>query len=131
LLVPLGSLLRAEVFSDLLEQAEHLLDEGYFLPAGVLGRAVLEEHLRAWCDRAPCVPVDPKNPSQPKPKPTLSDFYEALYKARHLTLTEKRHVEAMAAVGNDAAHNKATLKKADVDRLLPDVRRFMAQHPLP
>jgi hypothetical protein len=41
LLVGLDALVFAEAFSDLLEQSEHLLGGGYFLAAGVLGRACL------------------------------------------------------------------------------------------
>src|SRR5688500_15714603 len=44
LLVTVRDLIVADTFEDLLEQAEYLLAEGYFLAAGVLGRAVVEEH---------------------------------------------------------------------------------------
>jgi hypothetical protein len=38
------------------------------------------------------------------------------------------HVTAMAAVGNDAAHNSPTLRREDVDRFLRDVREFLVRH---
>lgn len=123
LLFTVESLVMAEALSDLLEQAEHLSSKSYFLASGVLGRAVLEEHLRKWCDRVGSTPS--------KAKPTLNDFNTALRGHNHFTLAESKHVEAMAAIGNDAAHNKPTLKKEDVQRLIPDVSRFLAQHPLP
>ena len=41
--------MRAEVFADFLEMAEHLLTEGYKDPSAVLIGGVLEEHLRALC----------------------------------------------------------------------------------
>jgi hypothetical protein len=40
-------LIRREVFADFID--EHLLDEGYFEPAGVLVSTVLEDHLRRLC----------------------------------------------------------------------------------
>src|SRR5204862_4943857 len=43
------SLVRAELFVDFLEMAEHLLQQGYKDPAAVLIGSVLEEHLRALC----------------------------------------------------------------------------------
>lgn len=122
LLVSVEDLVRAEAFDGLLGQADYLLSEGYVLAAGVLGRAVLEEHLRKWCDLKSCAPA--------KAKPTLADFKDCLYKGKELTVTQMKHVEAMAAVGNDAAHNKATLSSSDVERLLRDVREFLVRYPL-
>jgi hypothetical protein len=122
LLLRIESLVFAEAFSNLLEQAEHLIDSSYFLAAGVLGRAVLEEHLRKWCDKEGCAPT--------KPRPTMADYYTSLQVATHLTATQVAHVKWMAAVGNDAAHNKPTLTQPDVERLVRDVRDFLVRHPL-
>jgi hypothetical protein len=121
LLVRVEELMRAEEFSSLLDQADHLEGQGYFLAAGVLGRAVLEEHLRSWCATAGLLPS--------KARPTLNDFNAALYKAKLLTASVMKHVEAMAATGNDAAHNKPTLRQEDVQRLLRDARDFIAKYP--
>lgn len=38
-----------------------------------------------------------------------------------------KHVEAMAAIGNDAAHSNPGLKADDVRRLLTDLRGFLAK----
>lgn len=122
LLLTVEDLVRAESFNGLLEQAEYLQDGGYFLAAGVLGRAVLEEHLRSLCDVKKCMPT--------KGKPTLNDFKDALYKAKHINMTQMKHVESMAAIGNNAAHNKPELTDDDVRRLIRDVRDFLAKHAL-
>lgn len=45
-LFALRSLVAAEVFSDFLDAAEHLLEQGYKDPAAMLGGAVLEDGLR-------------------------------------------------------------------------------------
>lgn len=113
----------AEAFDDLLDQAEHLLSQNYHLAAGVLGRAVLEEHLRKLCDHHQCMPS--------KPRPTLSNYYEALDAGTHITKLERKHIEWMAGVGNHAAHNLPGLNDSDVEKLLADLRRFLALHPLP
>jgi hypothetical protein len=112
----------AEAFDDLLEQAEHLLSEGYFLAAGVLGRAVLEEHLRKWFHHAGC--------AFSKPKPVMSDFYMELYKANHINKLVLKQIESMAAVGNSAAHNDPSLKPQDVLRFLPELRGFLTANPI-
>jgi hypothetical protein len=123
MLVNVEDLVLAETFDDLLEQGDYLLDHGYFLAAGVLGRAVLEEHLRKWCDRSGCAPTISK--------PTIEHFKTSLYTANHLDKISMKHVEAMAAIGNDAAHANAGLKADDVERLLHDVRAFLTSNRLP
>src|SRR5579871_257497 len=87
----------AEAFNDLLEQADYLLEKSFHVAAGTLGRAVLEEHLRKWCSRVNCFPT--------KPKPTITDFKTELYKNGRLDKVTQMHVESMAAIGNQAAHN--------------------------
>jgi hypothetical protein len=110
-------LARAETFGDLLEQADYLFAEGFTLPAGVIGRAVLEEHLRNWCDRIGAAPQ--------KKRPMIGDFRQSLIDARKLTNIQAKHVESMAAVGNACAHNQP-VQDVDVERLLRDVRAFIA-----
>jgi hypothetical protein len=118
----------AEAFSDLLEQADHLLEKNHFLAAGVLGRAVLEEHLRKWCQHVGCAFLKPDG--TPKDKPTMSDFYGELQKGGQLNALQRRHVENMAAVGNACAHNMGTATRDDVERLLRDVRDFLVRFPV-
>lgn len=120
LLITVEDLVYAEAFNHLLDQADYLLSQNYFLAAGVLGRAVLEEHLRNWCQHKNFVPA--------KPKPTVNDFNQELYKKNEYSVSVMKHIEAMAAIGNDAAHNKPELTRDAVDRLLRDVRAFLAQH---
>jgi hypothetical protein len=121
LLITVEDMVRAESFNSVLDQADFLYAQGFFLPAGVLARAILEEHLRAWA--ANCsFPIS-------KPKPTLNDFKDALYKDKKLSLSVAKHIEAMAAVGNDAAHNKPELTKDAVTRMLRDVREFIGKYP--
>jgi hypothetical protein len=121
LLVRLEGIAIAETFDSLLEQAEYLLGEGYFLAAGVLSRAVLEEHLRTWCKNANCFPS--------KSQPTLGDYNAELYKAKEYDVAVMKHVDSMVAIGNDAAHNKAGLDQPSVGRLLRDLRDFLGRHP--
>ena len=106
-------IIRAETLTDLLEQAEHLLEKGYFLAAGVIGRAVLEEHLRNICEILGCMPE--------KAKPTLSDFNSELYKVKHYPKTRMKHIDTLASIGNDAAHNKPELKVGDVEMFIRDL----------
>lgn len=122
LLLDTEDLILADTFNNLLGQAEYLCKEGYFLAAGVLGRAVLEEHLRKWAQHAKCLPS--------APKPTINSYTKGLYSNKQFTVTVLKHIEAIASIGNDAAHNKSTLTKEDVNRLLRDLREFLLRHSL-
>jgi len=48
-LATVQDLVRAEVFVDFFEMAEHLLQQGYKDPSAVIIGSVLEEHLRVLC----------------------------------------------------------------------------------
>ncbi|HEY0863804.1 MAG TPA: hypothetical protein VGD97_06835 [Lacunisphaera sp.] len=87
----------AESFSNLLDQADYLHAKGYWLAAGVLGRAVLEEDLRRLSQKADCFPE--------KERPTLNDLNTALYKAGRYDKLEFKLIDSLAAIGNDCAHN--------------------------
>jgi hypothetical protein len=120
LLVRFEDLVFAEAFSDLVEQAEYLFDQGYILASGVILRAVLEERLRRMCNRRGC---DPQ-----KKRPTIADYNMELYKAKVYDKITLKHVESMAAVGNDAAHNNPDLDKSDVERFKRDLVSFLAKY---
>jgi hypothetical protein len=126
MLISLETLVLAKEFGNLLEQADHLFENGYFLAAGVLGRAVLEDHLRTWCQRVPCIPVPPNG----KP-PTLNDFNMELYRKDKISKTTMLHVTTMGTIGNDAAHNKPELKQDDVKWFLRELGSFLTGNPLP
>jgi hypothetical protein len=119
-LVTIETLVVAETYSNLIEQAEYLLAQNYTLAAGVVGRAVLEDHLRTWCEKA-CCPPDRSDPS-------LYDFKTSLYTVGALNKLEMKHVDSMAAIGNDAAHGKPDLRREDVERLVRDVREFVTRN---
>ncbi len=122
LLLDTEDLILADTFDNLLEQAKYLFSEGYFLAAGVLGRAVLEEHLRKWCQHASCLPT--------QLKPTLVNYTQELYRAKQFNVAVLKHVESMAAIGNDSAHNNPELTATAVGRLLRDLDEFLGKHSL-
>ncbi len=117
LLVRFEDIVLAEAFSDLYEQADYLFSKGYFLASGVIARAILEERLRRMCIANNCIPQ--------KERPTLGDFNTGLYKKNIYDKITFKHVDALAAIGNDAAHNDPGLKKEDVRRLLDGLQGFL------
>jgi hypothetical protein len=102
----------AEAFTNLLDQADYLLSKGFWLAAGIIGRAVLEEELRGLALKAGCFPE--------KERPTLADLNAALYKANTYDKLDFKLIDSIAAIGNDCAHNKPG---ATEDR----VRHFIEQ----
>lgn len=106
-------LVKAETLSDLLDQAEHLFENGYHLAAGVIGRAILEEHLRSTCDALNCSPS--------KPRPTINDFNLALYSIQHYSKIKMKQIDLLASIGNDSAHNNPNLNPAEVRKLITDL----------
>lgn len=119
LLLTVEDLVFAEAFDDLLGQADYLLGKGYLPAAGTLGRAVLEEHLRKWCQRVNITPA--------KQRPTLADLRQALYQVKKISKVENSHIEALTTIGNQAAHGEP-VTQAEVERLLREVREFMVRH---
>lgn len=123
LLCKVEDLVIADTFGNLLEQADDLVKAGYDLAAGVLCRAVLEEHLRNLCTRHGCVPTAGH---------TINSFKTALYADSHLDKLAMKQVEYLADAGNRCAHNvQPPLSKTDIERLIRDVTDFVARHPLP
>jgi hypothetical protein len=121
LLVRYEDLVFAEAFADLFEQGTYLREQGFFVAAGVLFRAILEERLRILCQRNGCVPM--------KDRPTINDYNQSLYKCTPPVFDKimLHHVTSLAAIGNDAAHNKSTLSDADVQILERGLKDFLAR----
>jgi hypothetical protein len=106
LLIELQDLILAEAFANLAEQADYLLEQGYFLASGVLLRAIVEERLRRLADS--------HGLTLTKPKPTLNDYNTELYKAAVYDKITFKNVDVLTAIGNSAAHNDASLSAKDV-----------------
>jgi len=113
-------LISAEVFSDLLVQAEVLLEHDYKDAAAVLVRAVLEDGLRRLCTA---------NKVEAERRDTLQQLNEKLYEAGVYFALLHKEIIAKAEVGNCAAHGRFNeYTKADVVAFLEFTRRFLADY---
>lgn len=117
LLLEVQDLILADAFTNLVEQAEYLLDQGYFLASGVLLRAVLEERLRRLAD-SHALTIS-------KPRVTLNDYNTELYKASVYDKITFKDVDGLATIGNEAAHNSPNLSASDVLRMREGVSRLL------
>jgi len=112
-------LISAEVFSDLLVQAEILVENDYKDAAAVIVRAVLEDGLRRL-SAASGIAVEPKA--------TIGKLNDRLYREKAYSLLKQKEITAKAQIGNDAAHGHfERYDKRDVESFLTYVRRFLAE----
>ncbi len=113
-------LISAEVFSDLLVQAEVLLDHDYKDAAAVIVRAVLEDGLRKLCE---------SHKIEAGRRDTIQQMNEKLYKASAYSALQHKEIIAKAEVGNCAAHGRFNeYKKEDVAAFLEFALRFLSEY---
>ena len=122
-------LISAEIFSDLLEMAQHLLDEGYKDPAAVMVGSVLEEHLRQLCQKH-SIPTEITKQGRPHPK--KADALNAdLVKKEVYNKLDQKQVTAWLDLRNKAAHGKyQDYTKEQVSLMLQSLSNFMVRIPL-
>ncbi|MFO1005276.1 MAG: hypothetical protein U0929_04900 [Planctomycetaceae bacterium] len=111
------SLIQAEVFDSELEQARELLNNGYCSAAAVIAGVVLETTLRELCDR--------NGISYGK----LDKMNADLAKLGIFNKLVQKRITTLADIRNSAAHgNAGEFSKSDVDDMIRDVERFVAEH---
>jgi len=127
LLQTLEALVHANVFSDFVEMADHLLGLGYKDPAAVLLGGVLESHLRKLADLNGIRLDDLKNDvSVPRKAEMLNqDLGKAAY-----GLLEQKQITAWLDLRNKAAHGKYTEYQAtQVELFSEGLKAFILRHP--
>lgn len=124
-LVTMKGLISAEIFSDFLEMADHLLKEGYKDPASVMIGSVLEEHLRQLCIKNGIPTDDPKN-GRPKKADLLNS---ELGNASIYNKLDQKNVTAWLDLRNKAAHGKyGEYNQQQVEFMLQAVTEFMTRN---
>ena len=95
-------LVASELFADFLEQAEHLLEQGYKDAAAVMIGSVLEEHIRQLCLKAGLDTYDQK---EERRVPRSTDRLNSeLARAAVYSSLELKQVTAWLRLRNHAAH---------------------------
>ncbi len=119
-LATVQELIRAEVFGDFLEMAEHLLDLGYKDPAAVLVGGVLEQHLRKLCLGA-AIEIDSNG--KPKKADTMNS---ELASCNVYGKLDQKSVTSWLDLRNKAAHAEyASYSSEQVQLMLLGVRDFI------
>jgi len=111
------SLIQAEIFDDLLEQASHFLDTRYHGPAALIAGIVLEEALRRLCLQ---------NNIALRPRAMIGEMNDALAKTGLYNNVVKTRISAIAAIRNQAAHGQwKDFDVKDVEQMIDWVRSFL------
>lgn len=118
-------LIHADLFSDFLEMAGHLLEQGYKDAAAVIIGSVLEEHLRKLADKSNISRL------QPSGSPKKADTMNAdLASANAYSKLDQKSVTAWLDLRNKAAHgNYDQYQREQVTLLLDCVRDFLSRCP--
>ncbi|MDX2684091.1 hypothetical protein [Streptomyces scabiei] len=118
-------LVHADTYSDYLEMAEGLLDQGYKDPAAVITGTSLEVHVRSLCVKHG-VDIEMPNGSPKKADTMNAD----LKKAGVYDGLQQKQITAWMDHRNKAAHgNYADYDQAQVRLFIEGVRAFMMKNP--
>jgi len=119
-LVTIRDLVIAEVFSDFLDMAQHLLDNNYKDAAALLIGAVLEDGLRKIAE---------KNNIPVKISDDIGALNSKLADKRIYNRLIQRQIQAWKAIRDSAAHGRFNeYKLENVKLLLEGVRNFLAEY---
>lgn len=120
-----SDIIQSEVFSDYLEMAEYLLNEGYKDAAAVLIGSTLEVHLRELCNSNNIDIKTTNNKGKIIPK-KADEMNSDLAKSNVYSSTYKKQVTAWLGIRNSAAHGKySEYTKEEISLMLQGIRQFI------
>jgi len=120
----IAELIHADLFSDFLEMADHLLEQKYKDPSAVIAGSVLEEHLRKLCDKNG-IPTDTGG------RPKKADLMNAeLATANVFSKLDQKNITAWLDLRNKAAHGRyGEYTQDQVALLVQGIRGFIIRNP--
>lgn len=125
-LISVKGIISAEIFSDFLEMAEHLLQEGYKDAAAVMIGSVLEEHLRQLCKNN-SIPIERLQQGKVQFKKADS-LNSELAAASVYNKLDQKSITSWLDLRNKAAHGKYTdYEKEQVQLMYQGVTNFISR----
>jgi len=122
-----GKLIRGDLFSDYLDMARYLLNEGYKDAAAVIAGSSLEVQLRSLCDRHDISTSDDKGGKE-TPK-NAEGLNMELRRHECYDKTEQKLVTAWLGIRNDAAHGNYENYTSDMVKSMEmGIRGFISNH---
>lgn len=127
-LLDFAQVVHADLFADLLAQADYLLNQGYRRAAAILAGSTLEQQLAKMSSRAGIALTDDRG--RPLPGGTLNS---RLYSAGVYTNAVRAEVDSWLAIRNPAAHGDPNFERNYTDAQLTNmtgrIRAFVADYP--
>ncbi|MCX9014955.1 MAG: hypothetical protein OIN89_09220 [Candidatus Methanoperedens sp.] len=118
-------MVQADVFSNFLDMADYLLEEGYKDAAAVIIGGILEQHLRNLSLKNNMPTVNDNNKTL-----KTSTMNDALAGKLVYSKTDQKIILAWLGIRNDAAHgNYGNYEKKQVSLMLQGVRDFISRNP--
>lgn len=119
-------LISAEIFSDFLEMAEYLLQEGYKDPSAVVTGSVLEEHIRQLCLKN-SIPIEISKDGKLFPK-KVDLMNSELASANIYNKLDQKSITSWLELRNKAAHGKySEYTKEQVELMFQGVTNFISR----
>jgi hypothetical protein len=108
------SLIQADVFSNELEQAEELLENGYYIASAVIAGTVLETYLRELCNKN-VIAIG-----------KLNKMNDDLAKNGVYNSIIQKQIVALSAIRNSAAHGKKEeFSKDQVKNMIMEIKNLL------
>lgn len=121
-------LIHAEVFSDFIQMAEHLLHKGYKDPSGVIAGSALEAHLRQL-SKLFSIPVEFNKDGISRPK-KADRLNSDLAKSGAYSVLDQKNVTAWLDLRNKASHGKYDEYSSEqVNLMISSIKEFMIRNP--
>jgi hypothetical protein len=118
-------IIHADIFSDFLEMANHLLEKNYKDTAAVIAGGVLEVHIKKLCQKNNIDLMSLDN----KPK-AIDTLNAELVKAGAYSVSDQKNVTAWYGLRTDAAHGRyGEYTKEQVALLIQSLRDFITRNP--
>lgn len=128
-LTELRGLISAEIFTDFIEMAGHLLQQKYKSPAAVVAGSALEAHLRRLAMRHNIDLMAADQHGVPRPRRAQA-INQDLCKASVYTAPDQKMVTAWLDIRNKAAHGEeSNVIESHVEGMLLGIPDFILRHP--
>lgn len=123
-------LIHAEVFTDILEMADYLHEQGYKDAAAMMAGGVLEQHIRQLC-AAHTIPTSDPDATTGKMRPRPTERLNAeLARAGAYDKGAQKNITGWLDLRNKAAHGRySEYSLEDVGPFIQGIRLFVRQHP--
>lgn len=120
-----NEMIDADIFTDILEQAEYLLKQGYFRASAVVAGVALESHLRKLAEKNQ-IPITSDDRKYVKADSLNGD----LLKNQVIDKTMNKSITGWLGLRNDAAHPDAKQVDEGMIKLMIDgIKLFIEKYP--